>query len=884
MELDFEKNLNGKKLFLIHGETGAGKTSILDAMCFALYGDSSGGGRRASMLRSEQAGSNVETFVEFTFALGQDTYKVIRKPTQLIARKRGDGLKEYTSTAELFKINDDGTEIIVESKTDNVTKKIVDLIGFKSDQFRQVVLLPQGKFEKFLTSGSKERQEILKILFKADFYERLENELKLRANNKKDELAEQENRRRIILDDTGANNEDELFNLIEQNEHLLEKMNSEEADINKKRDTASKELSDAQELNSKFAELDDKLKEIAAAKSHYEKTESRYNAAELEYMRRKSEEPKRTQLEKDIDTLSKLQEKITEFMETKTKLNELNANAKLAVNNANRAKATKEAYEKRIDELNQEVSKCQIMAEKFELLQKKIDECNEREYLSKEVARLYKSVETAKNKIQAKTYRWNQQKDNFNELNERYRRGRSAHLALNLKEGEPCPVCGSTHHPQLAVSDEVIPTDEELAKAEKLFNEAADEKSKAENEYIAVNMELKNRREELDKKNKTENLTTIKKEFEAAKLAKSTLETSQNNLKKGYEYLERVKNDLELKEREKEAANKLFLELQGTHKEQKKHIFEILRLHNISLEKLEPAIKKANDLLNAMKKSWTEAESNYKQLSSQFESARKTLEIKKDDLDKITLKIKDKTRPNMAELQMKFDTADEILVRHKEKSAEIKSELKIQKNKLTELKKIESAIKEMESKFKIMDRLAEVACGKKIQGTDGEQGKISFSRYALQSKLAKVIEAANQRLKIMSNGAYELKFKSAANTKSSLAGLELEIYHAYHGTTRAVETLSGGESFLASLSLAMGLADAVQNKYGGMKLETIFIDEGFGTLDNEKLGKAIESLTKLQEGGRLVGIISHVETLKYRIPVRLEVFKSENGSRAKFVN
>ena len=270
LELDFEKHLKGKNMFLIHGETGSGKTSILDAICFALYGDSSGGNRTDKMLRSEQAAPSTKTFVEFTFALGSKIYKVYRKIND-----------DSTKNAYLSVINADNTETIIENKQSYVTKKITDLIGFHSDQFRQVVLLPQGKFERFLNSNSGDREKILKILFKADFYEKLEKELKNRAKAKDEELNKYETQFKTVL--SGLTSIDELNALIESNTQELTAVEKQQSILTSNCNEANSRLNDARHLNNKFSELESKQVEYKDTQSKYDSTQTRFSAASIEF-------------------------------------------------------------------------------------------------------------------------------------------------------------------------------------------------------------------------------------------------------------------------------------------------------------------------------------------------------------------------------------------------------------------------------------------------------------------------------------------------------------------------------------------------------------------------------------------------------------------------
>ena len=881
MELDFEKYLSNKKMFLIHGETGAGKTSILDAICFALYGDSCGGERKSNMLRSEQASPKVETYVDFTFSLGHKKYRIIRKPRQIVARKSGVGTKEQEPTAQLYSVDEFENEKLLEERVTNVNNKIEELIGFKSDQFRQVVFLPQGRFQRFLTADSKDREVILKILFKTDFYEKLENELNERSKNKRDELENYRIRRHNILEESNVNDEDELSHWIATKTEELKAATKQETELKAAREDANTKLKEGEQLNKKFNDMEQKLREVEDAQSNLDRIKKAFASAKNEYDNRKGEEPKRTKLETDINSLKKVQQAVGDLDSIREQLNAETEKSKQAEKEFKEADELANKCEQLLNKLKLDKEGYIKEAAKLSEAQKKLDDCNKRDDLTKELVQDKKALEAAENAFKIANDKWLAQQAKVEELNEQWRAGSAANLAANLQDGEPCPVCGAVHHPKLAQSTTSTPSDTEIKNANNLLKKLDNDKSNSKDKVTALKTTITEKQRQLDDKKDVGDTKAAQKELKEAQRAADDLKTCTDRIAKGEKKTKQAKDDREIKQKARDNATKLVATLQGSLNTQLKHINAELEPFNLTLDQLDNAIKNQERQLSILKKAWADAEKNFNLLSNQLEGAKKTLLIKSEDLEKIKVEIEGKKKPDIEVLNKNLKEVDMKLSEQIQLIASLKTNLQQQKNRLDKLNDIKAQSKKLEEQYKTWSMLADVACGKRMQGAEGY--KISFSRYALQSKLAKVIDAANQRLKIMSNGAYELRNKTEARSRAAAAGLELEIYHAYHGTTRAVETLSGGESFLASLSLAMGLADAVQTQYGGRSLETIFIDEGFGTLDNEKLKKAIESLVKLQEGGRLVGIISHVEALKSWLSVRLEVTKRDVGSEAKFI-
>ena len=440
IELNFEEHLKDKKMFLIHGETGAGKTSILDAICYALYDDSCGGERSKSMLRSEQASSSVETFVNFTFALGQKKYRVMRKPKQIIARKKGEGTREQESTAELYEIDFNGNEKLIEQKTSYVTNKIEELIGFESDQFRQVVFLPQGRFQKFLTANSEEREKILKILFKTDFYEKLENELYERSRAKENELKNFSLRYNNILTDANVGNSDELLKLIDDKTDELKKLTQEESTLKKSRDEANKILNEGRQLDLKFTDLERKISEIKIAEIELSKTSKEFQTAHEEYELRKSEEAQRLKLETDINLLQKVQKNFKNLESTKQKLSEAAEKSKQADEQFKAAEKLVNDCEYWLERLKREKENYIQEAAKFDTAQKKLRECKIRDELLEKISQFKRILIIAEKNFKNVNSKYMNQQKKVDELNEKWRKGSAAHLAANLSEGDPCPV------------------------------------------------------------------------------------------------------------------------------------------------------------------------------------------------------------------------------------------------------------------------------------------------------------------------------------------------------------------------------------------------------------------------------------------------------------
>lgn len=852
LDLDFSLALGDGNFFLIHGATGSGKTTILDAICFALYGASSGGGRDGSMFRSEHATEKQPTYVEFTFALKEQTYFIRR------ALKRGK------IDAEL-KVDD----ALISTGAKNVTARIEELIGFKSDQFRQVVVLPQGDFKRFLLAGSKERETILTILFKTEMYRRIEQALKDRAAELRRRFEAKDQLRRDLLSTAGATDESELTRIIVELERELVSTEESIRRLKLERDAANKNLSAARALSDQFIELDRRNAELQSATASLERVRSQTSAAREEFERHRAEEAERRQLDQKIVELTAALRKLDELRQTLSQ----SATASKAVAEAeielSKAKRTVELYEERLQFRLDEEKKLLANSGKVSAARLLLDQCLARDKSLESIARLEKDAMRATTEVQRFERERSARRTKLERLKELARSGRAARLAADLIEGEPCPVCGSTHHPRLATSDEIIPSDEELELAERSLRSIEDQKSAADKKLAALTAELESRRADSEKFSTLMPTVEAKDQLARAQRAEDELKLCRERIEKGRQLVEEVKLDLDRKQRALTEASSRRASALASVEEKRNSLppgFNVDDQARLSAE-----IDSLRSKLEKLTRAFEAADRNFHRLERESARAAAALESIEKLRAELIDRLKDHSRPELSSLENIFKRAQQAHDDETGKAARLSERRRMLDERQKKLSALATELVELERRYKVWARLSTVA-----------NGKISFSRYVLHAMFEDIIAEANQRLAVMSERRYLLVDRKDAADARKLSGLELEIYDEYTESKRDVRTLSGGESFLASLSLALGLADVVQNYSGGVKLDTIFIDEGFGTLDNETLDMAIRSLTELQKDGRLVGIISHVEELRRRIPLRLEVKKSRHGSDAYF--
>lgn len=1014
--IDFEL-LNGKNIFLITGATGAGKTTIFDAISYALFGEASGSTRENDSLRSDFAENSRLTFVELDFELRGEVYHIKRIPQQLRPKVKGEGFTNQGSEAELVLPNGK-----VRTGTNNVTNKITELLGINKDQFKQIVMLPQGEFKKLLLADSREREVIFRKIFGTYAYEKIQSVLSDKSKVLYKELEKSKDKvltnvkniksdEPIVVDDYV-----EFSSIISKIEELIKNSKSKGKEVEKnlkgirenierlqeERITAERnnELLDEkkgikikiQELLEKKDYIDEKQeilnkiskgKEIAyienelysQVKNKEDKNnelsvcEKTISLLEKELIKAKSEldieEGKKNERIKILEEINSLKDKKPKIAEFDKKIRSIKELKEKLSDNKKASTIEKKSLE---DLKSQKKENDEVIKEISELEKKKLileKDVSDKDKLINLVRQLYKNILTLKkyedkhktlNKeflIKEESYKIN--KLNYENKQERYMKEQAGVLAMNLNQGEPCPVCGSLSHPAPAKRMTEVPTEKELEESKKNFE-------KSQSEYNSSLLEMKEVKTTIDtlindvinkglkdiNSNNDYNEETEKEVLEEGKRLSGILNSLQEELKSLENKIVNKENinkvleniDKEIEKKEKlilsisEEYTNLFGSLKGEEeilKSLEKEIPEGIR----SIDILAIKIKELEDIIEAYEKALKLATDKVNNFTNKISSERaKKIEIEKiiseleiyikeknskvkrkisecgfkdyDEYKEIralileeekikeeissykelikslkdrSVELEEKTKGvkyfNIQELHEKINKLKEEEVIIDKEYREIYSIISNNTHILNEIKNIEIKVKDKEEKYKVVGELAYLANGKRSP-------YITFERFVLASYFQEIIDSANLRLSRMTGERFVLKRKEDKGKGNSQQGLELEVYDNYTGKNRHVKTLSGGESFKASLALALGLSDVVQANAGGIMLDTIFIDEGFGSLDPESLENAINSLLDLQKGGRLVGIISHVPELKERIESKLEITTSLKGSSANF--
>lgn len=907
--IDFSK-LGTQGLYLITGDTGAGKTTIFDAITFALYGEASGDYRESNMFRSKYASTDTKTFVELTFSYQEKRYKVRRNPEYLRPKGRGEGMTTQKAEAVL-EYPDDRQPV---TKASEVTKAVARIIGLDRNQFTQIAMLAQGEFRKLLMASTKEREAIFRDIFCTKQYKDLQDRLKsefLKNNNMYQELIKRIRQfaEGIQCDDAsvcfqelenlkhteGLVSKDDLMDLLED---ILAEDKKRIRDYEKAIGTLQKNLAEldkrigaASELEKAEKNLEKTERAILSLQQEAEEKKQAADSAAKEAKRCKELSAQRIRITEKLSDYQRQSELTGELVEKEQELLALKENRQRTLEkmeeSGRQITGLKETMEREKDAGKERVRtegilyKTQTHLTAVTGLEKK-----QREYRKQE-----RTAEQAKKLYLEKAGQCEEIRRDFLERERLFYDAQAGVLAQTLKEGVPCPVCGSVEHPHPAAVQREVPS-KELLDEEKRKLEAS-EKEREECSMDAGRQEEKLKHMEQDIREEIKKLSGTEADgfLVAVDLCSVSMEELEIFVQRQKRVLKEKTNSLnavlkECGQREKlymDAAGKLpqvtkkqeELEKQSYEyqeqqtrletrlvqwREQLAELTESLLFENEPAARAELArLEKEEEHLEKLAKTSAEA-------LAKCESALREQEGQKKIL------LKQLSASGQRDLELLKQERREIGTEQKRKQGSkenITSRYQANLNIRDRLQREWKQLEETEKEYQIMKALSETANG----GLAGKD-KIMLETYIQMTYFDRILSRANIRLLKMTDGQYELVRKKGASNQRSQSGLELDVMDHYNGSVRGVQTLSGGESFMASLSLALGLSDEIQMAAGGIRLDTMFVDEGFGSLDDETLSKAIQVLGGLTEGNRLVGVISHVTELKQRIDKQIVVRKN----------
>lgn len=853
--------LENHMLFLICGPTGAGKSTILDAMCYALYGKTSGAVRSGEDLRSNYVGYDRKTYVEFDFAIGNRHYRIYRSPTQLLERQKGDRSKpvEHKGKADFYEIDEEGREKahITSKGVDSAVEK---LLGVGLEQFRQIILLPQGDFRKLLLADSSDRQKIMEQLFQTGIYLAFEKRLQEETQKLKTEYSRGELQRTTLLETCRSESEEELEKQAEINEKVLKEKETEFMQADKEQQVFLRAYDEANMLHGAFLRLE--TAETALKRMEEKRKEKEELRGHIKMIRAAQSVTKEwseaVNAKKQQRTAAETLEKAAADLPVKEKA-KAEAEQALAL-----FEKEKTAQKERI-EMKGKLEQYRNPSRSYGTAKR------EAERLAGIYAVKQKEAERLQEKMLAAEKKAAEDKKNWLCRNRIFMEGQAFVLAEKLTDGQPCPVCGSLSHPAPAVAGEDRITEKDVKDAERQMHLSEDAEKKIRREAEAYQAkELAAAKESADKAMTV--LSELEKNLPAAYRDSLALEKEIKDLETRISSFEK---SLEQAEEKRKNAETIYQALKEQKELLEKQAGEFLKVSEEKNRILKIKVAEAGFT------DWFEC-SRYMKEVSQMEAYENNLKIYDQSVHAEEEKIKGekertagKTKPNMNDWNEKRMKLLESMKRFAAEKAEKETELKKQKETLKKLYQLKETQKEIGEKYSLVAHLWEIAQGK-------ETG-INLERFVLGALLDAVTEKANLRLMEMSGNRYELLRKRGERSDGrKKAGLDLEVFDGNTGRARPAATLSGGETFLASLSLALGLADVVQEYAGGVHLDAMFIDEGFGSLDSESLDLAMKTLQELKGQNRLIGLISHVGGLEERIPAKLRVTKTQTGSTAAF--
>ncbi len=858
--IDFSA-LGEEGLFLIAGDTGAGKTTIFDAISFALYGEASGGKekRKSKSFHSDYVSDQTETYVELTFRHRGETWWIRRNlEYQRPAKKKKDGMETTTRQAAdaQMRNEDTGEEIL---RMDDVNRRVRELLGLTQDQFTQTVMIAQGDFLKILTASSDDRKKLFRDLFHTNLYVDLQSRLQeknracadeqkaleqviLSAEGKIDPEAEFAERE-ILLSYCGQIQHTDalcalLARLIEQEKAAQEQARAQKKEAADQIGALIAAVTEGERVNRDFADWESKKARLAALTA---------GQGEIDAQRAALAAARRAQ---QLETDEALMRRTRRDMDAQqAALSE----AQAALEQAEKALPEAETRMKEAESRGGEIHALLAQA-------KQMEDCLP---VLGEVERLKAALDTQKRELQRLTADSSRAQAAYTAAQNSYYLSQAGLLARELKTGQPCPVCGSTAHPCPAQITPETVTRQVLEQAAKRRETAEKAQSDAATRLAANRAALDEREDRLRalKIGADETRQRLAARIDAAHQAAADRQREIDAARSAYQALDKRKTaaqsavdaaqkQLAALEKDLRAQTEAFEQKRMAHGFEDEASYRLAKRTNAEIERLDREIR------------------NYDEQKRTLAAQTRELEDKLSGRQRTDLTALQNRRAAALDRQAKAENAEKAMVR----------KLTLHESADREIRQANAAIQKKRGKWQIIQELYTCCAG---IAAGNPRAKLTFEAYVQQYYFRFVVAAANKRLTRLTDGMFTLRVMREAANRVSQSGLDLEVLDRSTGQARDVSTLSGGESFLASLALALGLSDAVQSQSGQIRMDAMFIDEGFGSLDENALRSSIDVLLELADGKRLIGIISHVQELEERIDKQIVVTKTPNGSTVR---
>ena len=988
--------LGKSPLFLINGPTGAGKSSILDALCFALYGQTTGNERDPTQMRCDQADAALLTEVSLDFHLRGADYRVRRVPQQERPKARGEGTTTHNAEAQLWRLKAGGEveTCLVARKVNDATAELQTLIGLDANQFRQVMVLPQGKFRELLIADSKEREKIFSQLFQTQIFQRIEEQLRNQADQIERDVKEHRQHISGILAGGELENEaaldqelEALKPQVEDARHQFETAQQQRRKAEIQRDEAlalqrqfeardtlaadkarhlgqhdeiesSKERlaqsAHAQALQAPKSALDQAQQAVTTAQAEQQTAEAVLTAQRSNAQQAKQALETTRQRQSELPALRERHRQLGEFIQKGQQLSELQTHFQTAQAAWQQADSALKRDEAQLDAIRQQGEAIGVNLERLQAELQQLASApaelnrhnhlliqrQELDELGRQGRELTAQQQQAADALERRKNDAAQADRSATEQEMRWHQGQAALLALTLEQDAPCPVCGSLAHPAPAVDNAEVVTQAQVEAARSAQEQARHALQVAERHHQQLTQQINYHTQQVQRlhqqlgewasqalkalQNTCDELNrqvtrqaSVEREVQQQIAARDALRREwgalDKQLKAQRPAVEKAKEDaLRLESQRDQLSQSLpenardpvamrqtltELEHQIAHIEQDwESAQQALSNSQTQLARAEEQLRGTNERIERSEQSLQQARTEWQAalqtspfsdetafqaaqldaaqrqaLTHHVEAYQRRLAELEGALQNYQTQLADKTPPDLTALTTLTETAQAAEHTQLETWRKLDGRLATLHGIRQKLATAHTAQAELEAQYQLWGTLSEVA-----NGRTGH--RISLQRFVLGVLLDDVLIQASERLVRMSRGRYQLVRREDPSKGNKASGLELDVADTYTGKNRSVATLSGGESFMAALSLALGLSDVVQAYAGGIQLDTLFIDEGFGSLDQDALDQAIAMLSELQMGGRMIGVISHVSELKEQMPIRIEVRASRHGS------
>lgn len=1023
-------DLGENPLFLINGPTGAGKTSLLDGISYALYGETTGD-RSGEQMRCDHADAGTETLLCFIFRLADKVYRIERLPTQTLAKLRGEGVTQRNASGSIWLLAEEAgvppqewpRKLLVDKKIRELDEYVNQLIGLNAKQFRQVVVLPQGKFRELLTANSTQREEVFASLFQTQRYQLIEEGFRIKAKELQSQYSRVKDDISGIYAEAGitADSTDESGEFVSREQQLAallaaakaprEAAESEHQRLNQGYVEAARNVDRATLLEKQFieqeqllneknvldeqkvpiAELEELLtraKQAAKIQPLWQRlVDQRYalKRAELAKLEAKEAAEKAEQQHKQTlvayENAQKAAKELPELREQLAPLKQALANAQKLQHAESEQDALNANKDNKQNEAETSALKLSQATEGYKALEKAIDaqetlvaghenialilaqlepKISQRQELSQHQAQeqlLVKKQIQAKTDVETANGNLAEAERTEKQAVRGWHLSQALLLSRDLADGEPCMVCGSVQHPALAHeqgSDIQVVEQEAVDAAQAVTAQYRQALNVAEQALLQVNTELDNEKKRIETLRSVlgeaaeQDISALQQKRDALKQHAENNEQQKRDLQQKKQHIRELANQLEaLRKQQQMAQNALQTAEHAAHanlarvqeltQQLTQQLMQQLPEDGRNSQQIEGKIANINAVIGKLESELEQARQQHEkagQTASRSAAALQHTQTQSEELqanvaqadkawaqalqesefadaeaftqaqlnseqeqqysvkvqqwqestqrnatlrEKIEQATKGKERPELEKLNEQLKVLEEEVNAVLKTMQQLNSEYQRLQNIGQRLKAKEASSAELSERYQVLGTLADAVAGNNSQ-------RLTLHRFVLSILLDDVLHEASVRLDKMSGGRYLLRRDLEVADKRSAAGLNLVVDDAYTGRTRPVNTLSGGESFMAALALALGLSDVVQSYAGGIRLETLFIDEGFGSLDEQALDAAIAVLAELRAHGRTIGIISHVRELKERLPDRIDVLRHQSGSSTQLVN